>query len=124
MKPLVFGALALCGLAASDCADKYTIRPTQLSVLNDDTRLAVTSAGAATDIGVQKVLRMQTTSGEIVEINPPVVVTITTSDGRELQFCSPLRADFDGGFLKISHSCGGPARLANMDIEKVEVQEW
>jgi hypothetical protein len=124
MKQLLFGALALLGLTLSGCAEKYTIRPSQLSVLNDETRLAVFGSGTTSDIGIQKVLRLETTSGEIVEINPPVVVTITTSDGRELQFCSPLRADFDGGVLKINHACGPPARLERTEIEKVEVQEW
>jgi len=107
-------ALGLC-VALSGCAETYVIRPTQLSVFNDELK---------TNAGVQKVLRIETASGQMVEIDPPVVVTITTSDGQTRKFCSPLRADFEGGFLSIHHACGNPARLEGQEIDKVEVQEW
>jgi hypothetical protein len=119
MKQVVFGAFALLTAALSGCAEKYTIPPTQLAVLSAENEWK-----GAGGVHIQRVLHLETETGRIVEINPPVVVTITTSQGRELQFCSPLRADFDGGVLKISHSCGPPARLERMEIEKVEVEEW
>jgi hypothetical protein len=107
-------ALGSCVLALG-CAETYVIRPTQVSVFNDELK---------TNEGVQKVLRIETASGQIVEINPPVVITVTMSDGQARKFCSPIRADFEGGFLAIHHACGSPARLNGREIDKVEVQEW
>ena len=107
----VFGVCA----ALTGCAETYVIRPTQLSVFNDELK---------TSSGVQKVLRIETASGQMVEMTPPVVVTITTSDGQKRQFCSPLRSDFEGGFLSIHHACGTPARINGREIDRVEVQQW
>jgi len=113
MRHLFTVGLVLLGLTG--CAETYAISPTQLAVFNDELK---------TNSGVQKVLRIETASGQMVEINPPVVATITRSDGQQVKVCSPLRADFDNGVLSIHHACGNPVSLDRNEIEKVEVEEW
>jgi len=113
MKASLFvGVLAV---AFAGCAETFVVRPTQLAVFNDEIK---------TNSGVQKILRFETVEGRMVELNPPAAVTITMSDGSKHEFCSPLRADFDAGFLSLHHACGRPARLEGQQISKVEVQEW
>ena len=101
-------------LSLFGCAERYNVRPTQLGELNDDL--------AATD-GTRLKIKLETNDGRIVEVTPPVVVYITTDDGQEHAFCSPLRATYDRGALEIKHNCGRSARLAGREIVKVEVEE-
>lgn len=108
---LVLGALAV---VLTSCVETYRIRATQLSVFNDE--LSTTS-------GVRKTLRLQTTDGRIVELNPPALVTITRADGQQLVLCSPLRAEFQGETVSVHHACGSPVAIDRHDIDKVEVQE-
>ncbi len=98
------------------CTERYSIRPTQISRLNDD--LAVNNGA------VRMMVKLETSDGRIVEVDPPVIVYITTQDGREHTFCSPLRAVFEGGAVNIKHNCGRPERIDGNEIRKVEVQEW
>ena len=48
----------------------------------------------------------------------------TTADGKEHVFCSPLRANFEGGAVEIKHNCGRPQRLEGSEISKVEVENF
>lgn len=103
-------ALSLLG-----CAERYAIRPTQLSELNDE---------LATNRETRLKVKLETSEGRIIEVNPPVVVYITTDDGQEFSFCSPLRATFDDGAVEIKHNCGSPQRFSRSEISKVEVEEY
>lgn len=109
--------LWLVGLsvALGGCAERYSIRPTQLSQLNDE---------IATNREVRIKVRLETVDGRIVEVNPPVVVYVTTNDGQEHYFCSPLRATFEGGAVTIKHNCGRSVRLEGGEISKVELEEF
>lgn len=69
-------------------------------------------------------VRLETSDGGTVEVDPPVVVYITTSDGQEYPFRSPLRATFEGGAVQIKHNCGRPQTIQGDDILKVEVEEY
>jgi len=113
MKLLMFLGLAF---SVVGCAERYSIRPTQLSELNDDL--------SANKGDVRLMVKLETSDGRIVEVNPPVLVYVATSDGQEHKFCSPLRATFDGGAVEIKHNCGRPERFYGRDIDKVEVEEW
>lgn len=114
MRWMVFGVVAA---ALSGCAERHVIRPGQLAVLNDE--MSVEGQVRAT-----KVLRFQTAGGQIVDVSPPVVVYITMFDGTELQFCSPLRADFEGDTIMMHHNCGRPQRVQGTEITKVEIEEY
>jgi hypothetical protein len=102
-------------LTSLACTETHRVRPTQLGQLNDD---------LATNHGERLKVKLETTDGRIVEVDPPVVVRITTSDGRERIFCSPLRARFERGNLFIKHNCGRPVRIDGNEISKVEVEEF
>ena len=102
-------------LSMMGCAERYSIRPTQLSRLNDDL--------AVNDGSVRMMVKLETSDGRIVEVDPPVLVYITTGDGKEHTFCSPLRVVFEGGAVVIKHNCGRPERIYGDEIAKVEVEE-
>jgi hypothetical protein len=59
----VVGAGLLLSLGA--CAERYNIRPTQLSELNDE---------VATNIGTRLTIKLETVDGRIVEVSSPVTV--------------------------------------------------
>jgi hypothetical protein len=109
------GCVVGLALSLMGCAERHIIRPTQLSELNDE---------VATNTGTRLTIKLETSDGRIVEVKPPVVVYITTDDGQEHAFCSPLRATFDGGAVEIKHSCGRLGRIAGNEIVKVEVEEY
>jgi len=88
------------------------------------TQLAELSDDLATNRGTRLKVKLETSDGHIVEVNPPVVVYITTDDGQEHAFCSPLRATFEGGAVEIEHNCGRGERILGSEITKVEVQEY
>lgn len=112
MQRLVWVALVVLQVG---CAERIAIRPTQLSELNKE---------RATNHEVRLKVKLETSDGRIVEVDTPVVVYITTDDGREHWFCSPLRATFEGGAVEIKHNCGRPATIPGSEIVKVEVEEY
>ena len=107
----VVGAGLLLGLGG--CVERYSIRPTQLGELNDD---------LATNTGTRLTIKLETVHGRIIEVTPPVIVYITTSDGQEHMFCSPLRANFANDGVELKHNCGRSARFTRSEISKVEVE--
>jgi hypothetical protein len=101
-------------LALGGCAERYNIRPTQLAELNED---------LSTNRGTRLTIKLETVDGRIIEVSPPVTVYITTSDGEEHAFCSPLRATFADDGVEVKHNCGPAARFSRSEISKVEVEE-
>ncbi len=99
------------------CADRYTIRPTQLSMLNDD----IAASGRNGEARLK--VKLETIDGRIVEVDPPVWVYVTTRDGQESLLCSPLRVTFASGAMLIKHHCGPPRRFDGEEILKVQVME-
>jgi len=112
MKSVLWASLMLLSVG---CAERYRIRPTQIGELNDD---------LSTNNETRLKVKLETETGQIVEVSPPVVVYVTTSDGSEHTFCSPLRASFDNGNVTIKHNCGRPETIDGSEISKVEVEEY
>jgi len=108
----VVGLGLLLGLGA--CVERYNIRPTQLGEFNDE---------VATNVGTRLTIKLETVDGRIVEVSPPVMIYITTSDGEEHVFCSPLRANFANDGVEVKHNCGRAARFSRSEISKVEVED-
>jgi hypothetical protein len=95
------------------CVERYPIRPTQLEVFND------TPATTHT----RRLVKLELIDGRIVEINPYVVVYVTTSDGDEHEFYSPLKVEFDDGYLTIRSAYSRPGHFEAAEVRKVEVEE-
>ncbi len=111
-------AVGVLGLGLAGCAERLLIRPTELAVFNGEVKVA------SGDHVAQRVLRLELANGRMVEVNPPVVAYITTSDGVEHTLCSPFRVFFENGAMAVRHACGPPERFLGSEISKVEVEEW
>lgn len=101
-------------LVLGGCVERYNIRATQLAELNDD---------VGTNIGTSLRIKLETVDGRIIEVSPPVMVYITTSDGEEHMFCSPLRATFANDGVEVKHNCGRAERFLRSEISKVEIED-